>query len=110
MATPSLTDGRLAWLAVRDELRKHSRRGLGQLLLRLGGAVPVSHGMSITSRVSAPVSAREQRNSRMIRYSIVVDAMVRHLSDEERAILRADGTVPAWFLPRVLEDAKSVRL
>jgi hypothetical protein len=109
MATPSLTDGRLAWLAVRDELRKQSRRGLGQLLLRLGGALPASSGMSITSRVSAPVSAREQRNSRMIRYSIVVDAMVRHLSDEERAILRADGTVPAWFLPRVLEDAKSVR-
>ncbi len=98
MATPSLTDERLAWLAVRDELRKRSRRSLGQLLWRLGGAMPSSSNvMSITSNVSEPVVVREQRSSRMIRYSIVVDDMVRHLSDEERVILRADGAVPAWL-------------
>lgn len=109
MATPDLTDERLAWLAVRDELRKRSRRGLGQLLLRLGGALPSSSTMSYSNWVSDPVSAREHRNARMIRYSIAVDALVAHLSEDERAILRRDGTLPDWFLPRVLQDAKTVR-
>ena len=110
MDTPDLRDDRLAWLAVRDELRNRSRRGLGQLLLRLLGALPASSVvMSRANWMSEPVDAREQRDSRMIRYAIAVDTVASHLSDEERAILRADGTVPAWFLPRVLEEAKSVR-
>jgi hypothetical protein len=111
MATPNLTDERLAWLAVRDELQRRSSRGFGQFLLRLGGAMPgvQGNGMSITSRVSAPTGAREQRNARMVRYGIAVDDLSRRLSPDERTTLREHGTVPDWFLPLVIEYAKTVR-
>jgi hypothetical protein len=104
MGHPKLRDERLAWLSVRDELERRSQRGITVLFAFLIG----SRGRS-SARMAADLHA-ERLSAKMMRYSVAVDRLSRSLSPEERVTLRETGAVPSWFIPKVLEEAESVRL
>ena len=93
---PKLRDERLAWLAVRDRLSR--RRGLLAWLITFG---------SLGFRSPSTVSAGRRR--RMERYSVAVDHVAGFLDEDERAALRAGGSVPRWFLPEVERVYRAVR-
>lgn len=95
MAPPRLRDERLCWLSVRDRLQRLAhRRRMWETLITLG---------------LAPTATREWERQRMTRYAVAVDELVGRLSDEERAVLRAGGPVPDWFLPEVRRGARRRR-
>jgi len=91
-------DERLAWLAVQPTLRRRSRRSTPLTLL----ATALTLGMSVHRR-------RRRPTERMAVYSVAVDHVAGFLDDAERAALRADGTVPRWFLSEVERAARAVR-
>lgn len=86
-------DERLAWLAVRDQLNRRSRRRsvLGRLL---GNLTPTGTGFGTDL-------TRGSVKSRMMRYSFAVEDVAQRLSPQERQVLRATGEVPDWFLDAV---------
>jgi hypothetical protein len=101
----NVTDERLAWLAVRDELARESRRlGLRGWLLAVltggGGALP-SASASRAGPTVGRARWRERTSERMGDYALAVDDVAQRLSDEERRVLRASGQVPDWFLDAV---------
>jgi hypothetical protein len=101
VTVPQLSDERLAWLAVRDDLRNRSKSGsylviiLRFLLLR--PPPRDDPGQDATSK-------------QMRRYAIVVDDLSRRLSKEDLATLRATGRVPEWFLPLVIKTEATIYL
>ncbi len=102
MATPQLTDERLAWLAVRDQVREMSKPGgigalLGVLKFMLAGG-------------SRRGEAEEEMNDKMKKYAIAVDDLSRRLTREDRLVLRSTGAVPPWFLDAVIVEASNIRL
>lgn len=113
MPTPRLRDERLAWLAVRDQLERRSRRGVFGILMRFLGArrrLSAARFAGLSTAWVAEEQRKEHLSARMMRYSIVVDRLARQLSAEDRQMLRDTGAVPEWFLPRVLAEAPKVRL
>lgn len=93
MTDVRLTDERLAWLAVRDEV---ARRTPPPLLLRILGAATLDYGSGD--------AARDVRDSRRRRYMFAVDDAAGRLNADERRLLRQTGQVPAWFLPYVEDN------
>jgi len=91
-------DERLAWLAVQPRLRRRSNRPTPFSLL----AAILTFGMTLHKRRRKPVD-------RMAVYSLAVEHVAGFLDDAERAALRADGTVPGWFLSEVERAARAVR-
>ncbi|MFD8480204.1 hypothetical protein [Kitasatospora sp. NPDC059673] len=97
---PNLSDDRLAWLAVRDQLNKKARRPgafgwftalFGLLSLRAGARAA---GMAGDMR-------REAASGKLHEYAFAVDTAAETLTATERAHLRATGEVPAHFLAEV---------
>ena len=102
-----LRDEQLAFNAIRDELHKRSRRGFHALLALVpgGGAPRVNR---TTGRVNNVQQGASQ--GKMAIYSIAAGEVARTLNDEERAVLRATGGVPAWFLPKVIAHARTIKM
>ncbi len=99
-----LTDERLCWLAVRDELDRRTRSGLAMTMLRLFASNSCRAGVTPVRSVSG-----DMISERLMDYAFAVDELAASLDVEERATLRATGEVPAWFLPRVEERARQIR-
>jgi hypothetical protein len=96
-------DERLCWLAVRDQLARHSRTRPTTLLRRLlGNLMPTRRGLG------ADVTGGSVRG-RMARYSIAVHEVAQRLDPGERQVLRDTGQVPDWFLPAVRRRAGQLR-
>jgi hypothetical protein len=107
-----VTDERLAWLAVRDELERESRRlGLRGWLLAVltggGGGLP-SASASRAGPTVGRARWRERTSERMGDYALAVDDVAQQLSDDERRVLRATGQVPDWFLEAVRDRYASL--
>jgi hypothetical protein len=94
-------DERLAWLAIRDQLERRSRRR--SLLRRLvGNFVPTGRGLG------SDVTGGSIKG-RMMRYSFAVDDVAQRLSPEERQVLRGTGQLPEWFLEAVERRYRELR-
>jgi hypothetical protein len=103
MAPPKVRDERLAWLAVRDELARRSRRGPFTFLRRVfGNLAPTGTGLG--TDVTVP-----SRNRRMRRYSFAVHDVAQRLDAREREALRTTGRVPDWFLDAVVKRYGQLR-
>jgi hypothetical protein len=89
----SLTDERLCWLAVRDQLNRKLRGSMTMVFLAY------FRGSSRGKMISG----------RMAYYAEAVDELAGQLSAEERRTLRLTKQVPAWFLPRVEDRATELR-
>jgi hypothetical protein len=92
-----LSDERLCWLAVRDQLWRGSdastaRTGFGEIVTSIG---------RLFHRILMPGEAADMRSDRMARMSLVVDDLAARLSPAERQVLRETGAAPDWFLPTV---------
>ncbi|MFJ7964411.1 hypothetical protein [Streptomyces sp. NPDC096324] len=100
---PNVTDERLCWLVLRDELSKRSsKRGFlgwfGALITR-----------NVEGAEISGVERRGRRSERMTHYSIAVDASAQKLSAEERQHLRTTAQVPDWFRPDVQRRYEEIR-
>jgi hypothetical protein len=95
VTTPQLSDERLAWLAVRDEIQKMPRQKAFGVKGQFGKLV----GRNNRSRTVA-----EER------YATAVDELVRRMCAEDRRILRSTGKVPEWFIPTARLEARCTRL
>jgi hypothetical protein len=131
---PRLTDERLCWLAVVDTLR---RRKPSVRFIAIGCAVFVVSAALYSARnvilghdhgkwflpllplgalvgtlfiLRGVASARRMNTTRMMQYSLAVKTTSEKLSDEERMQLRAEGSVPAWFLDEVERQRRTVKL
>jgi hypothetical protein len=104
-----LTDERLAWLAVRDDLSRLARRGslihrvrdaLGarQTLVRRDGTV-----------LDTGSSSRRHTSAKMSAYAVAVDEMTQELTADDRRVLRTTGALPEWFLPKVKARYAQIR-
>jgi hypothetical protein len=92
MTEDQLTDERLCWLAVRDQLRDHSERKSSGGLFAL---MPLGRAARI----------REKADEMMHEYAFAVDDASRQLKPEERQVLRQTGQVPGWFMSDVQRRA-----
>ncbi|MEV6193377.1 hypothetical protein AB0M19_13370 [Streptomyces sp. NPDC051920] len=92
---PNVTDERLCWLVLRDELRKRSSK------LGLFGWISVFTSRQAAGAEIGADERRERLSEKMTYYSIAVDASAQTLSPEERRHLRATAQVPDWFRPDV---------
>ncbi|MEV0732569.1 hypothetical protein [Polymorphospora sp. NPDC050346] len=107
-----LTDERLAWLAVRAEVaRRSKRRGI------LGWIDALTHRDSLQNLAySGPDSGRvtvvsdderhERMNDTMADYAGAVDEVARRMTQEQRRMLRATGAVPAGFMDEVEKERR----
>lgn len=102
---PNIVDERLAWLAVRDELRDESRRARGAGLMRIVRGLNRSPSAAATAE-AARVDLVERK---MIKFAIVADELVAEFTDRERFMLRATGQVPDWYIDTVKRQAKRVK-
>jgi hypothetical protein len=112
VTSPQLTDERLAWLAVRGQLKDLSQpNGVLHFFMRLGrarssmGSVYTARGPYGQVNQDADFTSRKMRT-----YAVAVDELSRRLTKDERAVLRESRTVPAWFMPAVIEEAKKIRI
>jgi hypothetical protein len=111
----SLTDERLAFLAIEPELRALSRPWWLALvkLFTAGGA---SNGVTVSAGASGALDkarttsvAQDVRDRRMLDYVVAADVAAQRLNAEERKALRATGELPAWFLGAVQEAKAELR-
>jgi hypothetical protein len=111
---PDLTDERLAFLAAKDAMKKHSRPRFLTLwrIITVGGGRMTTRGMALSrSGGMYLVSdyAQDLAWEAFEPYVIACDKVAAGLSQEERRILRGTGELPAWFLPDVYREAKRVK-
>jgi hypothetical protein len=110
--TPKLRDERLAWLAVRDELRRRGTNNPFKALIRVTAAARPQAKMRRDGTAVAGLRGNEDIDivkGRMMRYAYAVDDVAKRLSAEERQVLRATGEVPGWFLPEVHRRYRELR-
>ncbi|MFD0529595.1 hypothetical protein ACFQ1I_26505 [Kitasatospora arboriphila] len=102
---PNVTDERLCWLAVREQVGKKARKpGLLGWLQVLGTIMGGGQGARIGGDMR-----REAAASKMTHYTFAVDDAARALTAEERQHLRSTGEVPDWFLADVERRAAERR-
>lgn len=92
---PNVSDERLCWLIVRDDLRKKTSR------LRFFGWFTILFSRSSGIAAMGGDLRREYASERMTAYALAVDDAAQKLSPEERKHLRAAGEVPDWFMADV---------
>lgn len=92
---PNVTDERLCWLIVREELQKKTSK------LRFFGWVTVLFSGRTAGATFGGDLRRERASDKMSGYAVAVDAAAQTLSADERKRLRAVGEVPDWFLADV---------
>jgi hypothetical protein len=92
-----LSDQRLCWLAVRDELwRRPPNR-----IARTGFGEVQSLVARIVTRIYRPYRYRELHSDRMADLALIVDDLSTRLAAQERDVLRRTGRVPDWFVSSV---------
>jgi hypothetical protein len=106
MAEVSLQDERLAWLAIRDELRQMCTKLPGLKLIRIFGGL----NRSQTSHLARRAMSDDLADRQMTKYALAADELVRKFTHEERHVLRETGQVPQWYIPTVLAEAKSIKM
>jgi hypothetical protein len=101
---PNVTDERLCWLIVREDLRKRTGKlgALGWFTVLFGGRTPSRARLGGDLR-------REHASGKMVDYSVAVDAAAQTLSGDERKHLRAVGEVPDWFMADVERRYQEIR-
>ncbi|MFE2579113.1 hypothetical protein [Streptomyces sp. NPDC059378] len=92
---PNVTDERLCWLIVREELQKKTSK-----LRFLGWVTVLFSGRTRGARLGGDLR-REHASDKMSDYAVAVDAAAQTLSADERKHLRTAGEVPDWFLADV---------
>ncbi len=110
--TRKLRDERLAWLAVRDELRHRGTNNPVKALIRVLAAARPQAKMRRDGTAVAGLRGTEGIDvvrGPMMRYAYAVDDVAKRLSDEERRVLRETGAVPDWFLPAVHRRSRELR-
>lgn len=103
----NLTDERLCWLAIQDQLKKRASK-LGPL----GWLSAFAGGGNTRSRGAVGLGGdlrREKRSNKLGDYAIAVDEAAQRLTADERRHLRQTGEVPSWFLPDVERRAQEIR-
>jgi len=102
-----LTDERLCWLAIQDQLQKRASKlgPLGWLSAFAGAGNTRSRG---ASRLGGDLR-RDKRSNKLGDYAIAVDEAAQRLTTDERRHLRQTGEVPPWFLADVEQRAKEIR-
>jgi hypothetical protein len=106
VAEVSLQDERLAWLAIRDELRETCTQLPGLRLIRIFGGLNRSH----TSHLARRALSEDLAELQMTKYALAADDLVRRFTHEERQLLRETGRVPEWYFSTVLAEAKSIKM
>ncbi|MFH9983031.1 hypothetical protein ACH4ND_28135 [Streptomyces sp. NPDC017179] len=96
-----MTDERLCWLIVRDELRRKSSK-----LRFLGWFTVLAGRQSVGAEIGGDIR-RERLSDKMTDYSIAVDASAQ--SPDERRHLRTAGQVPDWFMADVEQRYQKIR-
>jgi hypothetical protein len=104
-SAPKLRDERLCWLAVRDELARSAARSPANALIGVLGMIRLR-----VAKAGEETAGERVRSRSMMRYAVAVDELSRRLTDAERAVLRATGEVPDWFLGEVRHRSRQVRL
>jgi hypothetical protein len=97
MSGERLSDERLCWLAVKDQIMGRTRP---PLVLRILGAMKGDHLGAVANDIAS---------DRRAEYAFAVDDASRMLKPEERQVLRQTGQVPAWFLPEVERRYQAAR-
>jgi hypothetical protein len=100
---PKVRDERLAWLAVRDELKRYSRSRPMTFVMRIMG------NMAPTRRGFGTDATEGVTTGRMRRWSFAVHDVAQRLDAEERRVLRTTGRVPDWFLDAVRKRYRELR-
>jgi len=100
---PHVTDERLCWLIVRDDLRKKTSR------LRFFGWLTVLFSGQPDGATFGGDLRRERLSDKMSDYSVAVDASALTLSPDERRHLRTAGEVPDWFMADVERRYQEIR-
>ncbi|MDN3023464.1 hypothetical protein [Streptomyces sp. S.PB5] len=100
---PNVTDERLCWLIVRDELRRRTGR-----LRFFGWATVLFSGRPGNAAFGGDLR-REHASDKMTDYAVAVDAAAQALSATERTHLRATAELPDWFLPDVERRYRQLR-
>ncbi|WP_354637552.1 hypothetical protein [Kitasatospora camelliae] len=135
---PDVTDERLCWLLVRDDLARKARRGgwwwrlltlsqgdsratnwpdtgevgeprRGMAATRMVDAFQGMHGEGRPLGDAAGEMRRELASGRMADYALAVDDTAETLTAEERRTLRAERTLPARFMPEVERRYQEIR-
>lgn len=103
---PHVTDERLCWLAVRDELgQKARKRGVfGWLSLLAAGGRNGRNGARMAGDMR-----REASSGKMQHYAFAVDEAATALGPDERKHLRSTGEVPGWFAADVERRVVEIR-
>ncbi|GAA2744941.1 hypothetical protein [Kitasatospora cinereorecta] len=105
MGAPNVTDERLAWLLVRDELSRRTEKTPWWSLLRFLHAARGRHGLA----TQAGGMQQEATSGRMADYALAVDDAAETLSAEERRTLRETSTLPGWFMDDVERRYQEIR-
>jgi hypothetical protein len=100
---PNVTDERLCWLIVRDELRRKSSK------LRFLGWSTVFFSRRPGDAAFGGDLRRERLSDKMSDYAVAVDASAQTLSLDERQHLRTAAQVPDWFMTDVERRYQEVR-
>ncbi|MEV8094131.1 hypothetical protein [Kitasatospora sp. NPDC085879] len=107
---PNVTDERLCWPAVREDLRKKAHTvGLFGWITALGAVGGRSGTAARTAAGMAGDMRRDEASGRMADYAFAVDDAAGTLGADERRHLRATGEVPAWFLADVERRVAEIR-
>lgn len=114
VTVPKLRDDRLCWLAVRDQLHRRARRNPVMFLAYVVGRHPRyigtnAAGERLVSNAFGQGASQDIARGKMQRYAIAAYEVSARLNPDERQALRATGQVPTWFLPAVLDQAKTIR-
>ncbi|MFF3948890.1 hypothetical protein ACFYYN_29265 [Streptomyces sp. NPDC001902] len=100
---PNVTDERLCWLIVRDDLRKRTGK------LRFFGWFTVLFSRTPGGAAMGGDLRREYASDKMTDYAPAVDDAAQKLSPEEREHLRVAGEVPDWFMDDVERRYQVIR-
>lgn len=100
---PNVTDERLCWLILRDELRRKNSK-----LRFLGWFTVLASRRSVGAEIGGDIR-RERLSDKMTDYSIAVDASAQTLSPDERQHLRTTARVPDWFMADVERRYQEIR-
>ena len=111
----SLSDERLAFLAVEPHLRKLSKPWWLPFV-KLFTAGHSSNGIMRSPGASVALDAartsglaQDVRDGRMLDYVVAADVAAQRLDADERKALRATGELPEWFFGAVQEAKAALK-
>jgi hypothetical protein len=103
---PNLQDERLAWLAVRDDLRARAIRTRGTGLMRFVRGI----GRSTDGYRTVQGVRNDLIETKMTKYALAAEALIEKFTVEEVFMLRAVGRVPEWYLDAIVDESRRIRI